>query len=140
ASRWPSVFRRRLVAGIAGELLEARRNDRPGRTAAREDRDGRLEQRRVIERAGVDRERVGDADLTAEHQTAADGAEVACRVAVGGFRHELTRLAAEAHRAACKSQERDESRARCLLAIEAVAMSRIEGLAFGLIAQRAAQT
>src|SRR5262249_23633422 len=122
------------------EDAKPRRDDGPGRTAAREDGDLRLKARGVVERAGVDRQGLGLADLAAEHEAAADRAEIAHRIrAAGGFRGELPGLAADAHGAAGKPHEGDEPRTRRLLAIDTVAVAHEERLALGFIAQRAAK-
>jgi 2-keto-3-deoxy-L-rhamnonate aldolase RhmA len=65
----------------AVENLEAGRDDRPIQTAFSKNRECRMEGRGIVERAGVDRVRVGLADLAAEHETRALGAAVADRVA-----------------------------------------------------------
>ena len=62
------------------ENLEAGRDDRPIQTAFSKNRECRMEGRGIVERAGVDRVRVGLADL-AEHEIRALGAAVADRVA-----------------------------------------------------------
>src|SRR5258708_40086064 len=94
----------------------------------------------VVQAAGVDREGVGYAQLAAEDEAAADGAGVAHRVsAIGCLRCEGPARARDAERAAGKAHERDEARARRLLAIRAIAVSREERLALRLLAPRAAK-
>jgi hypothetical protein len=106
------------------EDLDTCRHDSPGRTIARKDRDPWMKEGRVIERSRVDRMGVVFADLSPEYKAPANRTEVTnSDVAVCGFRSELPRLAAETHRTARKTHERDESRARRLPAIRAVAMS-----------------
>src|SRR5215472_10116560 len=120
--------------------LQSRRNQRPLRTAAREDRDARAKQRGVIERSGIDRKAVVRADGSTEHQPAADGTEVAHRIpAAGRLAGELPRRAAEPHGVTPEAQEGDESRARDLAAIGAVAVPRHGRFTLGLVAQRATQ-
>src|SRR5262245_19453073 len=117
------------------------RDDGPGRTTAREDRDLRAEGRRVVERARVDVELLVLADFAAEHEAAADWTEIAHRVSAAcGFRFELAGGAADAHGAARKPQEGNEARAGRLLTIGAVAMACVQRLAIGFVAQRAAKT
>src|SRR5215831_2234434 len=108
--------------------------------AAREDRDSRPERRWVVERARIDIEHVGLAELAAEHEAAAGGATVArCVAAAEGLRHRRPGLARHAHRAGCKSHERDEPGAGRLLAVDAVAVAGEARLAGGFVAQCAAQ-
>src|SRR5215469_12982503 len=105
--------------------LQSRRNQRPLRTAAREDRDARAKQCGVIERSCVDREAVVRADSSTEHQPAADGTEIAHRIPTAGrLAGELPRRAAEPNGVASEAQEGDESRTRDLAAIGAVTMLR----------------
>src|SRR5262249_54179033 len=120
---------------------EVGRDDGPGRTTAREDRDLRAEGRRVVERARVDVELLVLADFAAEHEAAADWTEIAHRVSAAcGFRFELAGLAADAPGAARKPPQGKENRAGRLLTIGAVAMARVQRLAIGFVAQRAAKT
>src|ERR1700722_11952625 len=100
-----------------------------------------MKQRRIVERAGIDRERGAFADFAAEDETAADPAGIAYRVsAVCRFRYEFQAFAAEAHRTRGKADERNEARAGRLAAILAIAVAHIIGRAFGLITQRTAET
>src|SRR5262249_22981908 len=56
------------------------------RTVPREDCDFWVEGQRIVQRARVERERLGLADLAAEHQAAANRAEIADRIpTVWGF-------------------------------------------------------
>src|SRR6185437_13304096 len=78
------------------ENLQARRDDRPGRAARGEDGHGRAEGGRVVQRACIQRVRVGLADLAAEHQAHAFGATISHRLpAMRRLRAELARFAGE---------------------------------------------
>src|SRR5690349_1780904 len=74
-------------------------NKRPRRPARREDRNSRLEQRGIVERAGIDRVRVIFADASAEDEAAADRAMVSNRLgAADRLRDRFAGLAAETDR------------------------------------------
>src|ERR1700728_348867 len=118
------------------ENLEAGRDDRPGRAALGEDGEGRVEGRGIVERAGIERVRVGLADLTAEHEAHAPGAAVADRVAaIRRFRMELPGFAGEAHGLRLEARERNEARPRRPAAVAAIAMAGADRLAESLVAQ-----
>lgn len=133
-----SALRRTIIRGHPVEYSEVLRDESPRWTIAREYCDCRMEGRRVVQRAGVDSERVALANHAAEYQAAACGAEIAYRVpAPCRFRYELPGWTTEAHGAACKTHERNESRTGRLLAIGAVAVTLGLRLAVGFITQRA---
>ena len=122
------------------EDLEVRRDERPGRAALGEDGEGRVEGRGIVERAGVERVRVGLADLPAEHEAHALGAAVADRVAaIRRFRMELPGFAGEAHGLRLEAHERNEARARRPAAVAAIAMAGADRLAESLVAQGPAE-
>src|ERR1700722_4387393 len=82
------------LAWHAIENLDPRRDDRPGWMAGGEDGEGWMGPGGVVERAGVERVRVGLADLAAEHQAHTVRAAIADRViAVRRLRMELARFA-----------------------------------------------
>src|SRR5207253_3885284 len=110
------------------------------RTLAGEDRNARLENRGVVQRAGIDRISVRFADLAAEHEARTDCAEVADgNSAARGLRSGLANVAGNAHGAAGKPHEGNEPGARRLLAIGAVAKAGAVRFAAGFVAQRTAQ-
>src|ERR1700729_1553363 len=122
------------------EHLEVRRDERPGRAALGEDGEGRGEGRGIVERAGIERVRVGLADLTAEHEAHAPGAAVADRVAaIRRFRMELPGFAGEAHGLRLEARERNEARPRRPAAVAAIAMAGADRLAESLVAQGPAE-
>src|SRR3984957_15558266 len=122
------------------EHLEVRRDERPGRAALGEDGEGRVEGRGIVEGAGVERVRVGLADLAAEHEAHALGAAVADRVApVRRFRAELAGFAREADGLRLEAHERHEARARRPAAVAAIAMAGANRLADRLVAQGPAE-
>ena len=108
----------------AVENLEAGRDDRPIQTAFSKNRECRMEGRGVVERAGVERVRIGLAEFAAEHETHAGRAAVAHRVAaIRRFRMELPGFAGEADRLRPKTHEWNEARTRRPAAIRAIAMA-----------------
>src|ERR1700682_2505272 len=130
-----------IALNTALEDFQLRRDYGPGRAIAGEDRDGGMEERRVVERARVDREHRVLADFAAEDEAAANGAGIAHGVAaVRGFGDEFSGLAREAHGARREPHEGNETRARSLAAIGAVTVTHELRFTFGFITDRAAET
>src|SRR5690349_2672909 len=100
-----------------------------------------MEGRRIVQGTRVDGVGVVLADLSPEHEPAADRTEVAHGVgAPVGLRPELPCLAAEANSAAREPHERDEPRTGGLPAVGAVAIAGEQRLPLGFVPQRAAET
>src|SRR5215831_19752433 len=117
------------------------RDDHPSRSVAREDRGGGMEARRIVEGPGIDRVPVVLAALSAKNETAANGTGTTHGAAApGGSRGDFSCLSLDAQGARRKSHERNESRARRLAAIAAVAIGRVGWLAACFIPQCPAKT
>src|SRR5450631_1351483 len=100
-----------------------------------------MEQKWIVEGAGVDREAVRLFEFSAEYQSAANGTAVAHRIAaIAGLRSVFEDLTVEAHVAACDSHERNETRAGCFATVNAIAVARIDRFPGNLITQCAAKT
>ena len=96
-----------------------------------------MKERRLIERARVDRVLAVCADDPAEYKPSARRAVIAYRVpATYGLRDGVFRLTTETHGAGWKGEKRNETRPRSLPAIPAEAIALVQGIAPRFIANR----